>query len=95
VTIARHFSGGSASQIIRVPAGTLETNSLHHFNRPYGAAITLPIHPALKRRATIRRPYGTLGGTLCRDAKYLFLPSDLYSSMRNTLPSAPPCTLRR
>ena len=31
----------------------------HHFSRPYGTGMTLPRDPALKRRATFGRPYGT------------------------------------
>jgi hypothetical protein len=42
--------------------GTAETEPhrwLRLFSRPYGTGIPWPVDPALKRRATIKRPSGT------------------------------------
>jgi hypothetical protein len=51
MTIARHFSGGWAGEVMRVPSArlkwTLDADG-RHFSRPYGTGMGLPPRPGVE-----------------------------------------------
>ncbi len=55
-TIARRFNAGEAARETLVPKGRLKT--LLAFSRPFGTYPLARPHPALKRRAIVRSPFG-------------------------------------
>jgi serine protease Do len=60
----KRFVGGQSGRIGSVFAAFQAGAGVVHFSRPYGTGIILPGHPALKRRAILSRPSGTMASFL-------------------------------
>jgi hypothetical protein len=78
--VARRFNAGFCLVSSPVPSGTVEISlsvSEIYFRRAYGTRIIPQVYPALKWRATVRGPSGTLWFVTQRASEQLFLPPEI------------------